>query len=105
MFIFCIFLSSCSQILLKKSASKIKIVKIDFYLNKYTIVGYSIFFIVIFISTYLYRFIPLSLGLMLDTLGYVFIAILSKIFFNESLNGLKLLGIGMIIVGVFICVV
>ena len=105
MFIFCIFLSSCSQILLKKSASKIKSVKIDFYLNKYTIIGYSIFFVVIFISTYLYRFIPLSLGLMLDTLGYVFIAILSKIFFNESLNKLKLLGIGMIILGVFICVI
>lgn len=99
----CVFISSCSQILLKKG-SKIEKKGIYIFLNKYVICGYTIFFTVTLIVTYLYKYIDLSIGALLDSAGYVFITILSCIFLKERVSKTKVFGIIVILIGIFICV-
>lgn len=98
-----VFISSCSQILLKKGSSKDK-KGLSIFVNKYVISGYCIFFFVTLMITYLYRYVDLSIGAVLDSSGYIFISILSYIFLKETISKKKMLGIFIIITGILICV-
>ncbi len=84
MFIFVVFLASLSQILLKISAQKIYSSRLREYLNGYVIGGYSILVLCVIINSYLYRFIYLKTGTILDNLGIVFVLLLSGIVFKEK---------------------
>lgn len=103
LFIACIFTSSCSQLLLKKGALK-QYSGIKVYLNKEVIIGYCIFFLVTIFSTYLYKYIDLSIGTLLDSLGYIFVTALSLLFLKEKLTFKKTIGIILIASGVCICI-
>ena len=99
----CVFISSCSQILLKKGSSK-ENKGIYIFLNKNVIIGYSIFFLITLLVAYLYKYIDLSVGAVLDSSGYIFISVLSYIFLKETISKKKMLGIFVIIIGILICV-
>lgn len=101
LFIGCIFLSSCSQIMLKKSASK-QFVGIKSYLNPFVIIAYIIFLAITLCSTLLYSNLSLSLGTALDSLGYVFVTILSVLILKEKISKRKFGGMLLIIGGVII---
>ena len=97
-----VFISSCTQILLKKSAETQYKNKLSEYLNKKVVGAYAIFGVVVAVNMYLLRFIPLSLAVVLDSFGYVFVPILSVAFLREKLNSRQILGIVLIIVGIVI---
>ena len=50
-----------------------------------------------------YKTIPLSFGLILESAGYIFVAILSYVFLKEMLNKKQILGLVLILIGIVIC--
>ena len=103
LFVLGVFVSSCSHILLKKSANK-KHEGMKIFLNIQTITGYGIFFGVTFFIALLYRHIDLSTGALLESFSYIFIPTLSWFFFKERFNKVQWLGIAFIVTGIFIYV-
>lgn len=102
-FLFSVFIASISQILLKKSALKKHDSFIKEYLNPLVIIAYIIFFCSTLITMFSYNAIPLSFGVILESAGYVFVAILSYLFLKETLNKKQILGLFLILIGIFIC--
>ncbi len=95
-------ISSFSQIMLKKSAQKNYPSKIKEYLNPLVIIGYGLFFCCTLISLYGLKVVPLSMSPILEASGYIFVAILSYIFFKEKLTKKQLLGMFLIIGGIVV---
>lgn len=101
-FIFGVFISSVSQIILKKAAQKEYPNKIREYLNARVIFAYIIFFGATLCSIWAYTVIPLSLGPILESAGYIFVAFLSWLFLKERITKKKMLGLSIIIAGIII---
>lgn len=101
-FLFGVFISSISQIILKKSANKTYTHWIREYLNPRVIFAYIIFFGATLCSVWAYKVIPLSLGPILESSGYIFVAFLSWLFLKEKINKQKLIGLSVIIIGIII---
>ena len=97
-----VFISSISQIILKKSSEKEYPSKIREYLNFRVIFAYIIFFGATLCSILAYTKIPLSLGPILESSGYFFVAVLSYIFLKEKISKQKMLGLSIIIIGIII---
>lgn len=105
MFLVSVFISSISQIILKKSANKPSNSKIAEYLNPPVMFAYCLFFGSTLLTTFAYKGVPLSVGPILESTGYIYVAILSVIFLNEKLKCKKLIGYFLIIVGVLIATI
>ena len=101
-FLFAVFISSCSQILLKKSADIEHKNKIREYVNIRVIVAYSLFFAATLLNVIAFKVVPLSFGPVIESSSYIFIAVLSYIFLKEKLTIKKISGISIIIMGVLI---
>lgn len=101
-FLLSVFISSISQILLKKSANKVYDNKIKEYLNPRVIIAYSMFFLSSLITVLAYRVVPLSLGGILESTGYIYVTILGYIFLHEKVGKRKLLGLIIILLGIFL---
>lgn len=101
-FIFGVFISSISQIILKKSADRTYDSRIKEYLNPKVILAYTIFFAATLCSVWAYTVIPLSLGPILESAGYIFVAFLSWLFLKEKISKQKLIGLSIIIIGIII---
>lgn len=97
-----VLLSSFSQILLKKSAQKQYPSKLKEYLNPLVVFSYGLFFLCTLITMYALKVVPLSMSPILEATGYIFVAILSYIFFKEKLTKKQLLGMILIISGIVI---
>ena len=93
-------LAACSQVLLKKSAQKEYDSKIKEYLNPLVLGAYSIFFFTTFMTIFAYGGVSLSDGPVIETTGYIHIALLSYIFLNEKITIRKALGTAMIVAGI-----
>lgn len=102
-FLSSVFIASISQILLKKSALMEHDSFIKEYMNKFVIVAYIIFFFSTLITMMSYKKVPLSLGVILESTGYIFVSILSYIFLKETFTKKQLLGLCCILAGVIIC--
>ncbi len=98
--LFCVAISGFSQILLKKSALKNYESKIKEFLNPYVIVGYSLFLFCTFVSVLCYKYVPLTLGTVIESTGYIFVPVLSFIFLKEKLNTKQLIGVIIVLIGV-----
>ena len=66
-----VFLSSVSQVMLKKAALRTYETKLREYLNPLVISAYMIFFGTTFLSIYAYKGIPLSMGPVLESTSYL----------------------------------
>ena len=75
-----VFISSVAQILLKKSAQTKRESMIHDYLNKLVIGGYLILFAAMCIAIVAYKVVPLKYGAIIESLGYVFVMLLSSVF-------------------------
>jgi len=64
--------------------------------------GYLIFFATTLIVVFAYRVIPLSIGPIIEALGYVFIAVIGFAILREKISRRKLLGMFLIIFGVVV---
>lgn len=97
-----IFISSVSQVLLKKSAQKEYKTKIQEYLNTLVITSYIIFFSATLITIYAYKEVPLSFGPVLEATSYIYITIFGVKIFKEKLNAKKIMSLSLIIIGILI---
>lgn len=102
LFLLGVLVAAISQILLKIEAEKEHKSFIAEYLNVRVIVSYVLFFGATFITVLCYKFIPLSLGAMLDACGYVFVTVMGYFILKEKVSTRKLGGIILILVGVVI---
>lgn len=101
-FITSVFISSISQILLKKSANSSYSSRLKEYVNFKVIIAYAMFFASTLLTIVAYRVIPLSLGPILESTGYIFVSILGMLFLNEKIKVKKLIGMIIIILGIIL---
>ncbi len=99
-FIGSVFISSVSQILLKKSADKTYDSKLGEYLNPLVIIAYGMFFCSMMITMYCYRYVDVSMGPILESAGYIFVAVLGYIFLKEKFTVKKTVGILVLMAGI-----
>lgn len=99
-FISSVLISSMSQILLKQSANTTYSSKLKEYLNCKVILAYILFFVSTIITIIAYKHIPLSLGPVLESFGYIFVSILGFIFLHEKIGIRKLIGMLVVLIGV-----
>jgi len=97
-----VFISAISQIMLKLAARKQYKSKIYEYMNPLVIMSYGLFFGCTLITMLAYRKVPLSLGQILESTGYIFVTILSTTILKEKLSGEKMTGMFLILLGVFV---
>ena len=95
-----IIISALLQIPLKKSASNSKYRGIRTYLNPVVLSVYVTFFLITFITTYLYKNVDLTFSTLLYKTEYIFIALFSVLFLKERITKRKFLGFVIIISGV-----
>lgn len=101
-FLTSVFISSISQIVLKKSANKKYDSKIKEYLNPMVIGSYIVFFTATLLTIFAYKGIPLSFGPILESTGYVYITVLGFLFLKEKISLKKLIGNILIIAGILV---
>ena len=102
LFLISVLVSSFSQVLLKSSANKAYGSKIKEYLNLKVISAYIMFFGATLITVIAYRRVPLTLGPILESVGYVFVAVLSYLFLKERISRRKCIGLAIIMIGVVV---
>lgn len=102
--VFGVFISSCTQIILKKTANK-KHSGIKQYLNKSVIIANTVFFVANIMTLIAYRYIQLSTGVLIGALSYVFVPILGYIFLKEKFTKNMAIGTVFIISGVVVCAI
>lgn len=95
-------ISAFAQTLLKKSANIERESKIKEYLNFKTIFAYGIFFGATLCTVLAYKYVPLSMGPILGTTEYLFVALLSYWLLKEKISKKKLIGLITIMLGVLI---
>jgi len=98
-----IFLSACSQLLLKKSADQTHRNFLASMLNWRVILAYVIFFGSLFINiTAMSNGVNLKDLPILESLGYVFVPILSFFVLKEKIETRTILSIACILIGIYI---
>lgn len=102
LFLSAVFVSSVSQIMLKKSANKSYESKVKEYMNPWVIIAYGLFFGATLITVIAYKYIPLSLGPILESSGYFFVTILGMIFLKEKVGKKKAIGLLIILLGIIV---
>ncbi len=90
LFLFSVLVSSVSQVILKKSTEKQYKNRIKEYFNMQVILAYGLFFLSSLLTIIAFREVPLSVGPILEASGYIYIAVLGKVFLHESLTRKKL---------------
>lgn len=91
-----------SQILLKKGAMREYSSFIREYLNGYVITGYFMMFISLFITMLAYRGMDFMNVPVIEAVGYILVPVLSFLFFKEQFTRKKVIGICLILNGIFI---
>ena len=99
-FVGSVFISSVSQILLKKSANKTYDSTLKEYLNPLVIIAYGMFFCSMLITMYCYRFVDVSAGPILESAGYIFVAVLGAVFLKERVTAKELIGMLVLLAGI-----
>lgn len=102
MFLISVFISSCSQIALKKSANNRHGSFIREILNPMVLGAYICFFGASLLTTFAYKGVPLSFGPVLEATSYIYIVVLSRFFLGEKVTRKKILGNVLIIAGILI---
>ena len=97
-----VFVSSISQVMLKKAALKQYNSHLEEYMNPLVIFAYVLFVGTTFLSILAYRGIPLSMGPVLEATSYIYISIFGVRIFHEQMNTRKLVALIFIIVGIMI---
>lgn len=96
-----VFVSCLSQILLKKAANKNTGIRMIANMN--VLLAYGILFVVMFInSRFIYRHITLGEISVIESFGYIFVPLLSFFILKEKIYKKEVLGIILIIVGIFV---
>lgn len=100
--LFGVFLASVSQVLLKKAALRPHASVVAEYTDWRVILGYFIFILCTLISMTAFRGIPLNLGPVLETTGYIYVTVFGVTIFHEKMSKKKIAALVLIIAGVII---
>lgn len=100
-----VLIASISQMLLKISANKKHKSFIQSYLNPLVMIGYILLSVSMVLTSLAYRTVPLALGPVIETLGIVFVAVLSTLILKETHSKKYLFGMLLIIMGVVVAYV
>ena len=100
--LFSVFISSVSQILLKKAANRTYENTIKEYLNPLVIGAYAMFFCSVIMTMLALKTVPLSMSPILESTGYIFVSVMGYFFLKERFTRRKLLGFALILAGVII---
>ncbi|MBQ1305390.1 MAG: EamA family transporter [Erysipelotrichales bacterium] len=92
--------SALLQVPLKKAAQNPKYKGIHYYLNPIVIAVYGSFFAITIITTFLFKYVDLTLSTILYKTEYIFITVFSVLFLKEKITKRKLLGFIVILCGV-----
>ena len=101
-FLVSVLISSISQVILKTSANEEHDNKVKEILNIKVIFAYGLFFAATLLTMLAYRKVPLSMGAVLETTGYVYVAILGRFVLKEKLDRYKICGNLLIILGIIL---
>jgi len=101
-YLFSVFISSISQILLKKSARIQYEKKIKEYLNLKVMIAYSIFVISTILTIFALKGVALKSAPIISSFSYIYILILGRIFLKEKITLKKILGNIIIIIGIIL---
>lgn len=97
-----VLIAAFAQILLKKGAEKHYDSWLREYLNVFVICGYGLMFLSMVITTFAYSGLDYTNVPVVESLGYVFVLILSYLFFREKVTKQKVLGIAIILLGIVV---
>ena len=95
-----VFLSAVSQVLLKKAALRPHRSMLSEYSDIRVVSGYLLFFICTLLTALAYHGIPMSLGPVLESTGYIYVTTFGVLFFHEKLNCRKVLALALIVFGI-----
>lgn len=101
-FILAVIIASFAQILLKIGAQRKSKTMFRQYANWQVLFGYFLMICSMIFNLIAYREIPLKLGPIFDSLGFIFIPFLSWLILDEKLTIKKLIGFFIIVVGIII---
>jgi drug/metabolite transporter (DMT)-like permease len=101
--LFSVFLASCTQVILKKSAMNHAVSGISYFLNPATITAYGLFFLCTMLTFYCLQTLPVITVNMLECSAYVYILLFDYFFFGKKITLRKVIGNVMIIAGIVIC--
>ena len=102
LFLFSVFISSVSQIMLKTSAGKEYESKLKEYLNLPVITAYGLFFLSTIATVFAYKYVNLSLGPVLEATGYIWVTVLGRLIIGEKVSKKKIAGLAVIITGIIV---
>lgn len=99
-----VFIATISQVLLKLSARRKYSSIIKEYLNAWVILAYTLFFISSLISVFALKYVPLSIAPIIESCGYIMVAVLGYYVLGERLNKKQIMGMCIIFLGIFIAI-
>ena len=97
-----VFISSVSQIILKKAADKTYESTLKEYMNPMVIGAYGLFFCSVILTMLALKHLPLSMSPILESTGYIFVSVMGYIFLKERFSRRKLMGFALILAGIVI---
>lgn len=97
-----VIIAGFSQILLKKGAMREYSSFIREYMNGYVITGYLMMFLSVFLTMIVYRGMDFMNVPVIEAVGYVLVPLLSYLFFKERFTKKKVIGICLILTGIFV---
>ena len=97
-----VFISSVSQIILKKAADKTYESTLKEYMNPMVTGAYGLFFCSVILTMLALKHVPLSMSPILESTGYIFVSVMGYIFLKERFSRRKLMGFALILAGIVI---
>ena len=97
-----VIIASFSQILLKKGAMRKYSSFLKEYMNFFVITGYVMMFFSVFLTMIVYRGMEFMNVPVIESIGYVLVTGLSYLVFREKFTKNKVVGICVILCGIFI---
>lgn len=102
LYLFSVLVASLSQVILKKSAMIHYETRLKEYLNPYVIGAYFFFFGSSLLTTFSYGGVPLTMGPVLESTGYIYVGVLGVFILKERLSRRKIIGNLLIVGGIMI---
>jgi drug/metabolite transporter (DMT)-like permease len=97
-----VFISSVSQVMLKKAAQRKYDNVAREYLNPLVMFAYVLFFATTLMTIYAYKVIPISLGPVLEATSYLYVTFFGVTLFKEKMGKKKAIALALIIAGIVV---
>ena len=101
--LFSVFMASCSQVILKKSAMNDLLSGLSYFVNRATVSAYAIFFGCSLLTFYCLSHLPMVTVNVLECSAYVYILFFDRFFFGKPVTLRKVAGNLLIIIGIIVC--